>query len=167
MKVKRVLSVLAIALVAAALAPSGVTAAPKKQVVDGNILLPAPYTDDSGCYAGLHRRGAIVTQGNNNGVIGWHFDVDPKTAGKKFKIDTTGQGSYVDLDITFYQDFKTINEVATDPLNAGSPAVYEVHTRAAGGEKGVVPKGFPKAIICMYGGDLGAGALSNFTYTAG
>lgn len=143
------------------------TAAPKKQVVEGTILLPAPYTDDSGCFAGLHRRGAIMTMENNNGPIGWHFDVDPKTVGKKFKLEASGQGSYVDLDILFYQKFGTPEDVVGDPGGAGAPATTGFQTRAAGGEKGKVPPGMPKAIVCMYGGGQGVGLIGNFTYTAG
>ena len=156
------------ALAASLLAPSAQAELGKpKQEVTGTIIAPAPFTDDSGCYAGLHRRGAILSQENNNGAIGWHFDVDPKTVGKKFKLDVAGQGSYVDIDINFYQKFGTVDDVVADPTNAGAPATLGFNTRAAGGEKGKVPPGFPKAIICMYGGALGSGVLGAFTYTAG
>lgn len=147
--------------------PATARSAAPKQEVTGMIVAPAPYTDDSGCFAGVHRRGAILTQENNNGVVGWHFDVDPKTANKKFALEVEGQGSYVDVDITFYQEFGTPEDVVSDPQGAGAPASYSFATRKAGGETGKVPKGFPKAIICMYGGGLGAGVLGNFTYTAG
>ena len=157
----------AAAALIASLAVQPASAGKKQQVVEGTILLPAPYTDDTGCYAGIHRRGAILSQGNNNGVVGWHFDVDPATVGKKFVLDVAGQGPFVDVDITFYMKFGTAEDVAGDPLNAGSPATYEYHTRTAGGEKGKVPKGFPQAIICMYGGGQGSGVLGDFTYTAG
>ena len=108
-----------------------------------------------------------MTAENNNGLVGWHFDVDPKTVGKKFTLDVAGQGSYVDVDILFYQKFGTPEDVVGDPQGAGAPASMGYQTRAAGGEKGKVPPGMPKAIICMYGGGLGAGVLGNFTYTAG
>jgi hypothetical protein len=159
---------LAGALAASLLAPSAqANLAKPKQEVTGTIVAPAPFTDDTGCFAGLHRRGAILTQENNNGAIGWHFDVDPKTAGKKFVLDVAGQGSYVDVDVTFYQEFGTVDDVAGDPANAGAPASLSFATRAAGGEKGKVPKGYPKAIVCMYGGAQGSGVLGAFTYTAG
>ena len=156
------------ALAASLLAPSAQAnlGAPAKQEVAGMIVAPAPFTDDTGCYAGLHRRAAVLSQENNNGPIGWHFDVDPKTAGGKFVLEVAGQGSYVDVDVTFYQKFGTMEDVAGDPLNAGAPATLGFNTRAAGGEKGIVPKGYPKAIVCMYGGALGAGVLGDFTYTA-
>ena len=153
-------------LLAFSLLGTPATAAAKKQVVEGTILLPAPYTDDSGCFAGLHRRGAILTAENNNGAIGWHFDVDPKTVGKKFTLAAEGQG-YVDVDILFYQKFGTPEDVVGDPLAAGAPASMGYQTREEGGEKGKVPPGMPKAIICMYGGGAGVGLLGNFTYTAG
>ena len=156
-----------VAVLAFSLLGAPATAAKKKQVVEGSIILPAPFTDDTGCFAGLHRRGAIASQGNNNGVIGWHLEVDPATVGKKFVLEATGQGSYVDMDITYYMKFGTMDDVINDPANAGAPATFEYHEREAGGEKGVVPKGFPLAIICMYGGAQGAGALGDFTYTAG
>ena len=108
-----------------------------------------------------------MTAENNNGLVGWHFDVDPKTVGKKFTLDVAGQGSYVDVDILFYQKFGTPEDVVSDPGGAGAPASMGFQTRAAGGEKGKVPPGMPKAIVCMYGGGLGAGVLGNFTYTAG
>ena len=152
-------------LAASLLAPSAQAKAPK-QTVEGMIALPAPYTDDTGCFAGLHRRGAILSQENNNGLIGWHFDVDPATQNKKFVLEATGQGT-VDVDILFYQEFGTVNDVVEDPGGAGAPASITFATRAAGGEKGKVPKGFGKAIICMYGGAQGAGVGANFTYTAG
>ena len=156
-------------LVAASLVPNATAAAPKQQKVSGSVALPAPYTDNTGCYAGLQRRLAILTQEQVNGGIGYHFDVDPATIGKPFVLEVTGgQGSYVDLDINFYYEFGTPEDVAGDPLNAGSPINTGFNTREEGGESGVIPKGgYPQAIVCMYGGDLGAGAAATFEYTAG
>lgn len=165
---KALVGSIAALLVASLAVPSAQAriAAPAQEV-SGMIVAPAPFTDDSGCFAGLHRRGAILTQENNNGAIGWHFDVDPKTYTEKFVLDVEGQGSYVDVDITFYREFGTVDDVIGDPANAGAPVSYSFATRKAGGEKGKVPKGYPKAIICMYGGGQGAGVLGNFTYKAG
>ncbi|MDQ3916145.1 MAG: hypothetical protein M3323_12610 [Actinomycetota bacterium] len=155
-------------LVAAALVPNATAAAPKQQKVSGSIALPAPYTDNSGCYAGLQRRVAILSQGLVNGGIGYHFDLDPATIGKPFVLEPTGGQSHVDLDITFYYKFGTPEDVAGDPLNAGSPVNTSFNTREAGGESGIIPKGeYTKAIVCMYGGDQGAGAAATFDYTAG
>ena len=163
---KKLLTISLAGVLAASLLVPSAHAGGKKQTVEGMIALPAPYTDDTGCFAGLHRRGAILSQENNNGVIGWHFDVDPATANKKFVLEAAGQG-YVDLDILFYQKFGTPEDVVNDPGGAGAPASLGFQTRAAGGEKGKVPKGYPKAIICMYGGAQGAGLGATFTYTAG
>lgn len=164
---KKVIAIgFAAALIAALAAPSATATPAPKQTVEGFILLPAPYTDDSGCFAGLHRRGAILTMENNNGILGWHFDVDPKTVNKKFVLEAGGAG-HVDVDILFYQEFGTPQDVVEDPGGAGAPATVDFATREAGGEKGKVPKGYPKAIICMYGGGQGAGAGAMFTYNAG
>ena len=142
------------------------SAGAKKQVVEGSIAAPAPFTDDSGCYAGLHRRLAVVTQEQVNGLIGYHFDIDPATWGGKFKLEPTGGQGDVDLDIYFYQQLGTVEQVATDPQGAGSPAVVQINTREPGGEVGTVPPDFTKVIVCMYGGQQGAGAGATFTYTA-
>ena len=140
-------------LLAFSLLGSPATAKAPKQVVEGNIVLPAPFTDDSGCFAGLHRRGAIMTMENNNGAVGWHFDVDPKTVGKKFTLEVSdGAG----MDIVFYSELGD----ATDPTVAPANTGYE--TPGPGGEKGTVPPGYPIAFVCMT-----EGADASFTYTAG
>lgn len=140
----------------------------KKQVVEGAIALPAPFTDSSGCYAGLHRRAAIVTQDNNNGIVGYHFDVDKKTWGKPFVLEATGGQGTVDLDIYFYlAEFGTLDQVITDPLAAGAPPSVQMNTREEGGESGEVPKKALRVIVCMYGGPEHTGFGANFTYTAG
>lgn len=163
---KKVIAVAAAALV---VFPAGASAQKggKKQEVKGTVALPAPYTDSSGCYAGIHRRVAIVGNEQVNGDVGYHFDVDPATQGKPFVLETEGGAGSVDLDIYFYQKFGTAQDIANDPVNAGSPATIKFATREAGGEADIVPKGYPKAIVCLYGGDQGAGAAAGFTYTAG
>ncbi|MGH2805869.1 MAG: hypothetical protein ACRDKT_01210 [Actinomycetota bacterium] len=149
------------------LAPGSAGAVAPKQTEEGTILLPAPFTDDSGCFAGLHRRGAIMTMENNNGVVGWHFDVDHKTWNKKFVLEPSGGVGTIDLDILFYQEFGTPQQVVEDPGGAGAPTSVGFQTREAGGEKGKVPKKFNKAIICIYSGALYQGGGADFTYTAG
>ena len=166
---KKIVTLGLTALLAGSLLPSSATAAKaKQQKVSGSIALPAPFTDNTGCYAGLHRRFAIVTQEQVNGVIGYHFDLDPATLGKPFVLEATGGQGTVDLDIVFYYEFGTIEDVVGDPLNAGAPVSTSFNTREPGGESGIVPKGeYTKAIVCMYGGDMGAGAGATFEYTAG
>jgi hypothetical protein len=135
----------------------------KPQVVKGSIATRAPFPPGNSepldsCYSGLHRRFAILTMEEGNGVVGYHFDLNKKTVGKKFVLKpTSGQGA-VDLDITFYTAFGT-PEQATDTQYA--PANFSYEKRGPGGEKGIVPKGMKKAIVCMYDG-FGA----EFTYTA-
>lgn len=159
----------ALALAAIVVLPTGAAAQKggKKQEVKGTIALPAPYQDNSGCFAGLHRRLAILTQEQANGDLGYHFDVDPGTGGKPFVLQTEGGVGTVDLDIYFYQKFGTAQDVAGDPLSAGSPGYVQFSTRESGGEADIVPKGYPKAIVCVYAGDQGAAAAASFTYTAG
>jgi hypothetical protein len=155
-------------LLAASLVPNAGAAAPKRQEVSGSIAISAPYADNSGCYAGLHRRFAIATQEQVNGILGYHFDLEPGTMGKPFVLEPTGGQGHVDLDIYFYYKFGTIQDVVSDPLNAGAPVTVSFNTREAGGESGIVPKGeFTKVIVCMYGGDQGAGAGATFDYVAG
>ena len=166
---KKLTAVALAGLVAASLATTSATAAkPKQQKVSGSVALPAPYTDDSGCFAGLHRRFAIVTQEQVNGILGYHFDLDPATLGKPFVLEPTGGQGDVDLDILFYYEFGTVEDVVGDPQGAGAPVSYGYQTREVGGESGTVPKGdYTKAIVCMYGGQQGGGAAANFEYTAG
>ncbi len=159
---KKVITLGLAALVAGSLVPASATAGkPKQQKVEGKIAMMAPYAGSglATCYAGLHRRTAILSQERVNGVVGYHFDVEPATIGKPFVLEVTGGQGGVDLDITFYTEFGTV-EQATD--TAYAPSNYGYETRAAGGEAGTVPEGMTKAIVCMH---TGAGAT--FTYTAG
>jgi hypothetical protein len=145
------------------------SAAGKKQTVDGLIALPAPYTDDSGCFAGIDRRLAMLTMGQENGVFGYHFDVDKATWNKPFYVaPTSAAAGDADIDILFYlAEFGSPDLVASDPTGAGAPPSVDFKTREAGGEAGVVPKTAVKAIACVYGGQLGASGGVNFHYEAG
>ena len=158
---KKLISLVAVGLVATAFAP-GTAGAGKKpqQVVEGHIASQAPPSDatsnPNGCYAGVHRRIAVVSQEAVNGVVGYHFSVDPKTWKKKFRLVP---GSEVDLDITFYSEFGTL-EQATDIAYA--PLNYTFEERNNEGEAGVVPPETTRAIVCMK-----TGMNADFTYTAG
>lgn len=123
-----------------------------KQTQEGSVALAAPYTDGS-CFFGLHRRINLVAQRQAQGLVGYDFDVDPKTVGGKFKLVPADDSA--DIDISFYQSIGDIS----DP--AGAPANVQFHTREAGGETGVVPEGFPIAMVCMVSGEN-----VDFTYTA-
>lgn len=156
-------------LLAASMVTGSATAAPKQQSVSGTIVLAAPYTDDSGCFSGVHRRGNAVATGNHNGAVGYSFAVDKATWNKPFKLDVSGgQGSYIDMDISFYLGpLTTADDVVAAGGDPAAPPVITEATRQAGGESGVVPKGAVDVIICMYGGQLGAGFAADFAYTAG
>jgi hypothetical protein len=133
------------------------------QEVTGTIQQPAYFVDaDTGevaCYSGKHRRGAVLTDGANQGVDGWHFEVDPKTIGAKFTLTPEGGEGTPDLDIDFYTEFGTPEQLA-DPMYA--PVSQGYNTREAGGETGTVPQGMKLAIVCMLDG-----ANVPFTYKTG
>lgn len=143
--------------------PSGSGATTGGQEVKGEIQQPAYFFDQQNqevaCYAGKHRRGAVLTDGENQGVDGWHFDVDPKTVGAKFVLTVDGGEGTPDLDITFYEDFGTVEQQAD---TAYAPPNQAYDTRGPGGETGTVPANMKKAIVCMLDG-----ANVPFTYTAG
>jgi hypothetical protein len=160
---KKLVSLVAVGLIAST-ALSGAAVAGKKkgvrQDVTGNIALQAPPADatdnPNGCYSGVHRRLAVASQEQVNGVVGFHFDVDPGTWNKKFRLTP---GSAVDLDITFYDGFGTPEQAAETsyaPYNLG------FETRDNEGETGVVPENTTKVIICMK-----TGQDADFTYSAG
>jgi hypothetical protein len=133
------------------------------QEVKGEIQQPAPFVDtqsgEVACYSGKHRRGAVLTDGENQGVDGWHFDVDPKTNGSKFVLTVDGGEGTPDLDITFYTEFGTVEQQAD---TAYAPPNQSYDTRGPGGETGTVPPDMKKAIVCMLDG-----ANVPFTYTTG
>jgi hypothetical protein len=161
---KKIISLVGIGLVVAALVP-GIAVAGKKagahQMIEGNIAMQAPPSDatdnPNGCYSGVHRRLSVISQGQINGVVGFDFDIDKATWGKKFRL--TSETAGVDIDITFYTDFGTL-EQATDTAFAPATAAFE--TRSAEGEAGKVPASMTKAIVCMK-----SGQNADFMYMAG
>jgi hypothetical protein len=165
---KKLLALLSSGLVAATLvAPAG--AAPKQQKVEGTILMPAPFTDDTGCFSGVHRRLNAAAMGNHNGLVGYSFAVDKATWNKPFKLDVAGgQGSHIDMDITFYLGpLTTADDIVAAGGDPPPPPTVAFADRAPGGEKGTVPKMAENVIICMYGGGQGAGFAADFAYAAG
>lgn len=158
------IAVLALAVMAA----PGVAGKAKQQKVEGNVVMPTPYTDDSGCFAGLHRRGQAAAQGLANGVLGYNFAVDKATWKKPFMLEVTGGQSHVDLDIYFYLGpLTTLNDFVGQGGDPAPPATVSFNTRAAGGEADLVPEAAENVIVCMYGGGQGAGFAADFVYTAG
>ena len=143
---------------------------PVKQSVTGTVVTSAPYTDASKCFAGAHRRVAIMTDESEtaNGPLGYHFNVDKKTWGKKFKLDLVSWGfGSIYLDIYFYTEFGTKEDVQNDPQGAGAPAYIEYSEKKFGGEKGSVPKGMKKAIVCIAENTTTQGGAAEFAYLAG
>ena len=129
-----------------------------RQEMQGDVILPAPIPvpGEDGCFTGATRRTALASGGAINGVVGYHFDVDPRTVGKPFQLHVVGGGDDVDLDIDFYDGFGSMDDPTTDP------ALVAFETREPGGEKGIVPAGYGKIIICMH-----AGSQASFHYMAG
>lgn len=159
---KKVISAVVIGLVVASILPGAAVAGKKsaRQDVEGHIAMQAPPSDatnnPNGCYAGVHRRIAVASQEQVNGVVGYHFDLDKATWNKKFRLTP---GSEVDIDITFYDGFGTA-EQATDIGYA--PATVTFEERNNDGEFGKVPPNMTKAIVCMK-----TGQDADFTYSAG
>lgn len=163
---RKLAGLMALALVAVALVPNGVIAGKKGkkkatyQKVEGSVAMMLPfYNDLDACYTGAHRRIAVLSQEQVNGDVGYHFDVDPGTANRNFKLEVTGGMGEVDLDITFYSELGT-TEQATDTGYAPYNVSFE--ERTPGGEAGIVPPDMTKAIVCMWNGQN-----ATFTYEAG
>lgn len=160
---KKIIAIVAAGLLVAAIAPGMASAAKKaaRQDVEGHIALQAPPSDatdnPNGCYSGVHRRLNVASQMNANGIVGFHFEIDPKTWNKKFRL--TPVTPDVDIDITFYTEFGTI-EQATD--TGFAPFTVGFEDRNTDGEFGKVPADMTLAIVCMK-----TGTNADFTYSAG
>ena len=123
----------------------------KPQIVEGSIAVPQPGAAVGPCIYRTQR--TLTIGGGPNGVVGYTFEVDPKTVGKPFKLEVAdGAG----MDISFYADLGDPTDPTTAPANMG------FETAGPGGEKGTVPPGFPIVFVCM-----NEGANAGFTYTAG
>lgn len=144
----------ALLLLGGALAPASAGKKKKKskpQVVEGSIVVPQPGAAAGPCIYRTQR--TLMAGGGPNGIIGYTFEVDPKTVGKPFKLEVAdGAG----MDIQFYSEIGDV----TDPTTA--PANYGYETPGPGGEKGTVPEGFPIVFVCM-----NEGSNAGFKYTAG
>ncbi|MDQ4124085.1 MAG: hypothetical protein M3134_00600 [Actinomycetota bacterium] len=121
------------------------------QHVEGTIALPQGGNAAATCVYRTQR--TLLSVGGPNGVVGYTFEVDPGTVGRKFKLEA---GTGVGLDISFYADMGD----PTDPATA--PANYPYENPGPGGESGTVPAGYPIAFVCMTEGQNGS-----FTYLAG
>jgi hypothetical protein len=141
-----------------AVAPASALAAKKgvRQEMQGEITAPTPYPADGTCFSRLARTTNLASSGAVNGPVGFTFDIDPRTAGKKFQLHVTGGSDDVDMDLVYYASLGSLD----DPNTA--PAFQAYETRETGGEAGVVPPGMTKAVVCMAAGSQGA-----FHYMAG
>ena len=149
---KRLLTFALAASLAVTLVPLASAARKPKQTVEGSIALPQGGGPAATCVYRA-QRSLMATAGQPNGVLGYTFDVDPATVGKKFKL-TGSEGS--GLDISFYSELGD----PTNPTEAPTNVPFE--NVGPGGEKGVVPAGYPIAFVC-----LTDGANATFTYKAG
>lgn len=149
---KRIVAAFVACALSASVVPFAAAAKKPKQVVDGSIVVPQTGGPAGACVYRT-QRSIMATSGQPNGVVGYTFDVDPATVGKKFKLTVAGGAG---MDISFYTDLGD----PADPTSA--PANVPFETAGPGGEKGVVPEGFPIAFVCMTDG-----ANATFTYKAG
>ena len=149
---KIIATLLAVMLVGGALiapATAGKKKKPKPQVVEGSILVPQGGGPAAPCVYRSQR--TLASGGGPNGIVGYTFDVDPKTEGRPFKLEVAdGSG----MDIQFYSELGDVTDPTTAPANMG----YE--TAGPGGEEGTVPPGFPIAFVCMTDG-----ANASFKYS--
>lgn len=143
-----VLMLLGGALIAPASAGKKKKKKPKPQVVEGSILVPQPGGGAGPCVYRTQR--TLMIYGGPNEILGYTFDVDPKTVGRPFKLEVSdGAG----MDIQFYSELGDATDPTTAPTNHG----YE--TPGPGGEKGTVPPDMPFAFVCM-----NEGADATFKY---
>src|SRR5688572_17405236 len=118
---RKVLAIAMASLMVAGMVSGSAVAGKKKkpvaQHVDGTILLPQP-----GGVANCNfrpQRSAMGASGEAfpNGVLGFTFNVDPKTVGQPFKLEVTGGEGDVDLDIVFYSEYGDPSDPTTAPGN--------------------------------------------------
>ena len=129
-------------------ATAGKKKAPKPQVVEGSIVVPQGGNAAATCVYRAQR--TLISGGGPNGILGYTFDVDPKTVGRPFTLEAAdGSG----MDISFYSELGDVTDPTTAPTNMAS------ETPGPGGEKGTVPAGFPIAFVCMT-----EGVNAGFTY---
>lgn len=120
---------------------------PKPQVVEGSILVPQGGGPAGPCVYRSQR--TLMGAGGPNGIIGYTFEVDPKTVGRPFTLEVSdGAG----MDIQFYAELG-------DPTSTSAPANMGYETPGSGGEEGTVPPGLPIALVCMT-----EGANATFKY---
>lgn len=127
---------------------------PKKvrQQVEGAVLVPAGA--ENNCLDLVEGWLQFYSQESwPTGMIAYRFDVDTRTGGKPFRLESDDPEA--DFDIRFYE-----KRAADAPLEPPASATYA--SRGPGGETGLVPPTYEFAMICLY-----EGQNANFTYKAG
>jgi hypothetical protein len=152
--VRKLLGVALSTVAVLAMVPGPASAGKKgaHQHVEGSVAVPQGTQGAAGCVYRTQRALYIAFGDAINGIFGYTFQVDPRTANKKFKLEVS-DGAGVDLQ--FYA------ELGSDPT-ADAPANVGFETPGPGGEKGTVPEGYPNAFVC-----LTDGANASFVYKAG
>lgn len=149
---KRIVAMVVACTLTASVVPLAVAAKKPKQTVEGSIVVPQTGGPVGPCIYRTQRT-IMATSGEPNGIVGYSFEVDPATVGKRFKL-TVADGA--GMDIQFYADLGDPTNPTAAPPNVG------FETAGPGGEKGTVPAGYPIAFVCMTDG-----ANAAFTYKAG
>ena len=149
----RVRAILMVAAVAGMAPAAPLHASPGSgQRVEGSIKLAMAhpvYAD--GCIGlGAQYQIAWLHQPALNGFVGYQFEIDERTWGKRFKLEPLDE--MADLDIAFFPRFFP-GFVTEDYVDYGS--------RRRGGESGIVPEGMHEAIVCLH-----TGADVEFVYRA-
>ena len=141
----------ALAAIPAADAFAGKKAA--HQMVEGSIAIPQGGNAAATCVYRAQRTAYSAAGDGVNGIVGYTFEVDPKTVNKPFKLEASdGAG----MDISFYADLGDPSDPTTAPAN------IPFEETGPGGESGIVPDGYPIAFVCMT-----EGTEASFTYMAG
>lgn len=152
MRTRGVPATILAALVAATLTSSLRAAPAPGQRVDGSIRLALPHpVYEDGCLGfGAQYQIAWLQRPEVNGVVGFQFELDERTWGKRYRLVPSDDTA--DLDIAFFPRFQ--------PLVVTEDYVDDA-TRGPGGETGIVPSGMTVALVCLY-----SGSEVSFRYTA-
>lgn len=113
----------------------------KVQDVSGTVAVPNPSKAIGAVSITRHARTAGLIGSETNGGFGWFFDVEPRTWGGEFVLDSTTAGA--DMDVIFYTDPGTVT--------AAPVAAAEFVGVDGDGERGVVPAGATHALVYASG----------------
>ncbi|HYO60838.1 MAG TPA: hypothetical protein VEU29_02960 [Actinomycetota bacterium] len=150
MRGRAILSAVTVAALATA-SPLGASPS-RSQKVDGSIKVATPHPMyGDGCLGlGAQYQLATLEQPALSGYVGYQFEVERGTWGEDFKLVAGEAGA--DFDLAFFR-FVHPGFVTEEYV------FYATRSRA---EKGVVPPGATKALVCLYDG-----SDAPFRYRAG